>query len=215
MGQHDPLDGLITCLELQTAPGFDADAMDLTPAIADLTQMCAQARWATDDPLGIGGLLDAATRLAELIFERGILRHELLHQLLIEAERSLQWLDWTILLRRPAEHRLAFRELGLAIGIHGLLRINRLVERNQVLVTISERLQQYQPLAEHIEASWSDPTHRLSKTWIDHRDINMVMLATSLSRRLPAASRWIISRARTTLSASRQSTTSGGSIFPR
>lgn len=182
MGQHDPLDGLITCLELQTAPGFDqANGTDLTPAIADLTQMCAQARWATDDPLGIGGLLEAATRLAELIFERGIVRHELLHQLLVEAERSLQWLDWTILLRRPAEHRLAFRELGLAIGIHGLTRISRLVERNQVLVTVSERLQQYQSLAEHIEAFWSDPTHQLSKTWIDHHDINMVMLATSLA----------------------------------
>jgi hypothetical protein len=143
--------------------------------------MCAQARWATDDPLGIGGLLEAATRLAELIFERGIVRHELLHQLLVEAERSLQWLDWTILLRRPAEQRLAFRELGLAIGIHGLPRISRLVERNQVLVTVSERLQQYQSLAEHIEAFWSDPTHQLSKTWIDHHDINMVMLATSLA----------------------------------
>ena len=64
MGQHDPLDGLITCLELQTAPGFDqADGTDLTPAIVNLTQMCAQGRWATEDPLGIGGLLDAATRL--------------------------------------------------------------------------------------------------------------------------------------------------------
>ena len=73
MGQHDPLDGLITCLELQTAAGFDpADGTDLTVAIADLTQMCAQADWSTDDPLGIGGLLDDATRLAELIFERDI-----------------------------------------------------------------------------------------------------------------------------------------------
>ena len=89
MGQHDPLDGLITCLELQTAEGFEPeDGTDLTAAIADMTEMCAQARWATDDPLGIGGLLDDATRLAELIFERGVMRHELLHQLLVEAERK-------------------------------------------------------------------------------------------------------------------------------
>lgn len=182
MGQHDPLDGLIACLELRTAPGFDqADGPDLTPAVADMTQMCAQARWATNDLLGIGGLLDAATRLTELIFERGIARHDLLHQLLVEAERSVQWLDWTVLLRRPAEHRLAFRELGLAIGIHGLPRISRLVEGNQALVTVSARLKQYQSLAEDIEAFWSDPTHRLSKTWIDHGDINAVMLATSLA----------------------------------
>jgi hypothetical protein len=143
--------------------------------------MCAQARWVTDDPLGIGGLCEVATRLAELIFERGILRHELLHQLLVEAEHSLKWLNWTVLLRRPVEHRLAFRELGLVIGIHGLPRISRLVERNQVLATVSKRLQQYESLAQQIEAFWSDPTPRLSKTWIDHHDINMVMLATSLA----------------------------------
>jgi hypothetical protein len=185
MGQHDPLDGLITCLELQTAPGFDqTSGPDLTAAIADFTQMCAQAHWATNDPLGIGGLLDAATRLAALIFDRGIARHELLQQLLVllvEARRSLQWVDWRTLLHRPAEHRLAFRELGLAIGIHGLPRISRLVERNQVLATVSEPLQHYQSLADNIDAYWSDPVHRLSKTWIDHRDINMVMLATSLA----------------------------------
>ena len=182
MGQHDPLDGLITCLELQTAAGFEpADGTDLTAAIADMTQMCSQARWATDDPLGIGGLLDDATRLGELIFERGMVRHELLHHLLVEAERSLRGLDWSILLSRSVGHRLAFRELGLAIGIHGLPRIGRLVGPKRVLATLSDGLQQYQPLAEQIEAFWSDPAHRLSRTWIDHRDINMVMLATSLA----------------------------------
>jgi hypothetical protein len=169
-------------LELQTAAGFEpADGTDLTAAIADMTQMCSQARWATDDPLGIGGLLDDATRLAELIFERGMVRHELLHHLLLEAEQSLQGLDWSILLSRSAVHRLAFRELGLAIGIHGLPRIGRLLAPNRVLATLSDGLQQYQPLAEQIEAFWSNPAHRLSRTWIDHRDINMVMLATSLA----------------------------------
>jgi len=182
MGQHDPLDGLITCLELQTAAGFDrADGTDLTVAIAELTQMCSRARWTTDDPLGIGGLLDDATRLAGLIFERGMVRRELLHQLLVEAERSMHGLDWSMLLSRAAVHRLAFRELGLAIGIHGLPRIKRLVGQNPLLATVSDGMQQYQPLAEQIEAFWSEPVHRLSKTWIDHRDINMVMLATSVA----------------------------------
>jgi hypothetical protein len=182
MGQHDPLDGLITCLELQTAAGLDpADGTDLTVAIADMTQMCSQARWATDDPLGIGGLLDDATRLAELILERGVVRHELLHRLLVEAERSLQELDSSILLDRSAVHRLAFRELGLAIGIHGLPRIRRPVERNRVLAAASDGVQQYRPLAEQIEAFWSDPAHRSSRTWLEHLDINRVMLATSLA----------------------------------
>ncbi len=182
MGHHDPLDGLITCLELQTAAGFEsADGGDLTAAIADLTQMCSQARWVTDDPLGIGGLLDDARRLAELVFEHGIERHELLYRLLIEAELSLQTPDWSILLRRPDVHRLAFRELGLAIGIHGLPGIRDLVRENRMLAAASEGTPRYQPLAQEIEAFWSVPAHRASRTWIDHEDINMVMLATSLA----------------------------------
>ena len=50
-----------------------------------------------------------------------------------------------------------------------------------MLATISDRLLRYQPLAEQIEAFWSDPAHRVDKTWIDHCDINTVMLATSLA----------------------------------
>ena len=110
------------------------------------------------------------------------MHHELLYHLLVEAVRSLQVLDWSILFSRSAAQRLAFRELGLAIGIHGLPRIRSLVGRNRLLATVSDGMQQYQPLAEQIEAFWSDPAHRSSRTWIDHRDINMVMLATSLAR---------------------------------
>ena len=47
MGQHDPLDGLITFLELQPAGyGIDGGA-DLTAAIAEMTKMCALGQWAT------------------------------------------------------------------------------------------------------------------------------------------------------------------------
>jgi hypothetical protein len=182
MGQHDPLDGLIACLELQTAAGFGpADGNDLTVAVADLTQMCSQAGWATDDPLGIGGLLDGATRLAALVFERGAARHELLGQVLAETERSLQGLDRYALLGRSAAHRLAFRELGLAIGMHGLPRLRRLGGQDRSLAPMLGGIAPYLPLADQIEAFWSDPAHRSSRTWIDHRDINSVMLATSLA----------------------------------
>ena len=110
-----------------------------------------------------------------------MVRHELLQDLLVEAERSLNGLDWSVLLSRSDAHRLAFRELGLAIGIHGLPRIRTLAGANRLVANISDRMQQYQPLAEQIEAFWTDPAHRTSTTWIDHRDINMVMLATSLA----------------------------------
>lgn len=182
MGHHDPLDGLITCLELQTSPRLDPhDRTDLAPPIADLTRMCAQDHWATEDALGIGGLLDDATRLAAMVFQRGADHQELLRHLLLEVERSLQSMDWNRLLIRPAAHRLAFRELGLAIGLHGLPRIATWVAQNQSLNALSNRLQPFEALAEKIETFWSDPNHRLSPTWIDHLDINSVMLATSLA----------------------------------
>jgi hypothetical protein len=182
MGQHDPLDGLITCLELQTVPVIDVDnEADLTPAIVDLTEMCVQSRWATEDPLGIGGLLDDATRLAQLVLERKVDRRELLYQLMIEADVSLEHFAHSFPLGRSAEHRLAFRELGLSIGIHGLRWARDLVAHDQKLANTYDRLLQYQPIAQQIEAFWSDPAYRLSHTWIDHRDINTVMLATSLA----------------------------------
>ena len=42
-------------------------------------------------------------------------------------------------------------------------------------------LQRYLLLAERIEEFWSDPGHRRARSWIAHRDINEVMLATSLA----------------------------------
>jgi hypothetical protein len=37
------------------------------------------------------------------------------------------------------------------------------------------------PLADQIDDFWSDPVHRRSRIWSAHRDINTIMLATSLS----------------------------------
>lgn len=182
MGQHDPLDGLVTYLELQSAEDLEArDRAGLTTPIADTTEMCQGARWATDDPLGIGGLLDNATRLAHLVFTRGVQRHHLLYQILVAAEPSLRAFDRSSLLNQPAEHRLAFRELGLAIGLSGLQQIRDLVERNHELNPVIIDLLTYRPLADQICNFWADPAHRQTRTWAEHRDINMVMFATSLA----------------------------------
>jgi hypothetical protein len=182
MGHHDPLDGLVTYLELQAAEGLEAgDRADLATPIADTTEMCRGARWATDDPLGIGGLLDDATRLAQMVFRCGVERHHLLRQILSEAELSLHEFEPSSLLNRRAEHRLAFRELGLAIGIYGLPRIRALVKQDDELDPVITELLRYLPLADQIQNFWSDSAHRLSSTWTDHQDINTVMLATSLA----------------------------------
>ena len=181
MGQHDALDGLITYLELDAATGLNAaERAALATPIADTIAMCQDARWATDDPLGIGGLLDSATRLAQLVFGYGLERRALLRQILVEANVSLQAFGRSSLLERPAEYRLPFRELGLAIGLYGLPQISMLAKEEHELGPIIDGLLRYKPLADRIRTFWSDPAHRHRSTLLDHRDINTVMLATSL-----------------------------------
>jgi hypothetical protein len=182
MGHHDPLDGLITCLELQTAEEIEEeDGGELAHAIADMTEMCKQIQFATEDPLGIGGLLDNAARLAQMVFARGVERRELLHRVMVEAKMSLEEFSRSSPLSRSAEHRLAFRELGLSIGVRGVEQISGLAARNRELAALIDSLLLHRPLAEQIEAFWSDPKHRLSSAWKEHLDINSVMLATSLA----------------------------------
>jgi len=182
MGHHDPLNGLVTSLELQTADGFlSHDNIDLGPMIADMARMCANGRWATEDPLGIGGLLDDAVRLAQMVFERGLEYLDLLAQLLRETESSLRVFAHSPILYDSAERRLAFRELGLSIGLRGLEWIKKLVSHDDELAAIVSQLMSYQTLSEQIEAFWLLPGHREGRGWMDHRDINTVMLGTSLA----------------------------------
>lgn len=182
MGQHDPLDGLVSCLELHSAPELEReDARGLTSIIEELTPMSESTRWRTEDPLGIGGLLHDATRLAQLVYERGVERRQLLYQVMVDTELSLEDFCHTQSDGQPVEHRLAFRELGLSIGLHGLQRIKTLVAGDRELTALNNRLLQFEPLAERIENFWSNPDHRLVKSWQNHFDINTVMLATSLA----------------------------------
>jgi hypothetical protein len=178
MGHHDPLDGLITCLELHYAS--DNGNRNLTQAIEDFDEMCATSNWESDDPLGIGGLLDAAARLAYLIFERGAARHQLLDRMLRQAACSLQRLGRSTLFAQLAHYRLAFRELGLSIGLRELESATPLLAHDRNLAQLSQHSLAYRSLCQQIEDFWLTPTHRSAGTWIDHEDINTVMLATSL-----------------------------------
>jgi hypothetical protein len=82
--------------------------------------------------------------------------------------------------RRPASQRLAFRELGLSIGLRALPLLREHKARDAKLASKVDRLEGYRGLADAIESFWRDPRQRLSSTWTEHRDINEVMLATSL-----------------------------------
>lgn len=191
MGQHDPLDGLITYQQLEaTAKGFPETPVELSlkTEIEDMEAMCAGGDWATEDPLGIGGLLTDAYRLVQLIDVHYLHETTRLESLLHDIEISLQAFVSNNPLNLPAEYRLAFRELGLAIGLHAIGRIQKTIEQHPENFTNADQLKTtlskftgFHRINEFIESFWLEPEHRSVDSWREHADINNVMLATSLA----------------------------------
>ncbi len=179
MGQHDPLDGFVTSIQLDATAQLLEQSSDpqLRTEIADYGTMIASERLVTSDPLGIGGLLLDASRLVQLDTEP-----ELVSALLAAAVRGLEHCRWRMDLKAPADHRLAFRELGLAIGLAGVPIIERFVNRLAPAARARlDDLAPHMPLCDAIESFWRRPEHRQGATWTEHADINDVMLATSLA----------------------------------
>ncbi len=192
MGQHDPLDGFITYLQLQSTAVKDPNKsaeFDLSEEIKDMADMCEGKSWVTDDPLGIGELLSTAYKLAQLIMIEGFDQAALLDVLLDSSLISLQaYTRGRSPLMSPANYRLAFRELGLSIGLHAIEKLQGLIRQTprdfkmkHRLHSQTEHLMRYTPLGEVIETFWLEPANRQAGNWREHRDINMVMLATSLA----------------------------------
>ncbi|WP_455233883.1 hypothetical protein [Thiogranum longum] len=190
MGQHDPLDGYITYLQLRSTAAWLPAAVArpaLDDEISELAEMIRRGEWATTDPLGLGGLLTDAYRLQQLTQHGMPPDANLLDALLAASLKGLQHYAQSGELRSPLEYRLAFRELGLAIGLHAAERIWQAANSAPKPALSSstraklQMLMQYTPLREEIEAFWRDPEHRRSRTWSEHMDINEVMLATSLA----------------------------------
>jgi len=192
MGQHDPLDGLITYQQLQaTALKMDAPPADRRPLgseIAEMTGMCEGMTWTTDDPLGIGGLLSDACRLAQLMSSSHLRESERLLSLLRDAELGLEAFFRHSPLNASADYRLAFRELGLSIGLHAIGKMQEIIEQYPVNFSKQHELDarlsglaRFLPLIQRIERFWLEPSNQQSQSWTGHRDINSVMLATSLA----------------------------------
>ena len=191
MGLHDPLDGLITFLEIRERSPVRQKLQphSLDAAISDLTDMCLGVNWTTHDPLGLGGLLADAWRLAQLYSDNtasGL--SELLEDMLDAALVGLSIFIQEDSTNRTAASRLAFRELGLSIGLQAVGRLESLVagspnlfSNRSRLGSLLDALQQYLPLLEKIEQFWLDSNNREVPAWQDHAEINMVMLATSLA----------------------------------
>ena len=191
MGQHDPLDGLITYQQLEatakrfpeTPPGFS-----LKTEIEAMDAMCKGQTWATEDALGIGGLLTDAYKLIQLIDIHQLQETARLEALLHDIEHSLRVFVTHNQLNLPAEYRLAFRELGLSIGLHAIKRMQKRIEQSPAhftnasqLDTLLTNLSRFHRIHELIESFWSEHSNQSAKTWKEHANINGVMLATSLA----------------------------------
>ena len=87
-----------------------------------------------------------------------------------------------------AKNRLAFRELGLAIGLYAIPKMQSAIQQHsekfthitQVSTSLTNLLRFYS-LYNFIKNFWLQPEHRLVDTWLEHADINNVMLATCLA----------------------------------
>jgi hypothetical protein len=191
MGHHDPLDGFITYNQLQaTATGYFKKPMqpDLSAEISDMADICKGKSWITEDPLGIGELLCNAYKAAQLLVDGHLEETDLPALLLDSSLPGVASYAGKNLLDLPADYRLAFRELGLSIGLSAVEELWKLTDRNRAFFEKKhpiypriEAVMQYMPLCEMIETFWLDHRKAEGGSWIEHRDINMVMLATSLA----------------------------------
>lgn len=189
MGQHDVLDGYVTYLELRkTASELGGEqGPHLGAEVAEFRSMLDVQDLATPDPLGIGGLLVNAFRLDRMVRAKMVADDGLLEALLVNAHGGLHEYQPAVSLRYPATRRLAFRELGLSIGLCAARVMKERTER-EVVGSLRRRrfgaafdaLGPYLAAADAIDRFWLHPEHHASPTWLEHRDINEVMLATAL-----------------------------------
>jgi len=193
MGQHDPLDGFVTYSELSAAAKRifkESSLPGLEHEIADMAEICRGKSLVTSDPLGIGGLLFDASRIAQLMIKGDLLDEDpgLLETVVQSALLGMKSFAKGETLEYPADYRLAFRELGLSIGLSAAKNLLKRIEENPSLFERGgqtprwvEALNAYLPLRETIEQFWMDGKNRQASTWVEHREINMVMRATSLA----------------------------------
>jgi hypothetical protein len=187
-GLHDPLDAYITYNEL----GLRSERRDgavslpsLETEIAEAAAMVTGQRWHTDDPLGLGGLLFDMCRVFQLTAATYMKNSNIVAALTEATTESLNSFAAHARLSDPPEYRLAFRELGLSIGLKAVPKLRSILASHPSsfandLQQDIEHLARFIPLGEAIEHFWSQKRNQQVRTWLDHLDINRVMLATSL-----------------------------------
>ena len=164
----------------------DAAVAGLSLAIESLSALCQHRNWTTDDPLGLGGLLFDAGRLCQLLGNEQFDEIHLLEDILVACRNGLAGPLAGRYLNQPVSDRLAFRELGLAIGLKALPIISdatkndRPSESRTAVQRIVDQLSRYESLSEEIVRVWLPHAQSQDQIWKSHQDINDVMLATGL-----------------------------------
>jgi len=184
MGQQDPIDGYLTYKETETISAL-FDGQKFEREIKEISGICSKMDLETNDPLGIGGLLSDAVRTTQLMIYGTINKPEILDDILESTLMGIVSYIGTGQLSLTPDYRLAFRELGLSIGLKGLKIIEICIKDHPELFTskhktLLKQLKNYQYISKDIDEFWLNPINQKSINWKEHQDINTVMLATSL-----------------------------------
>jgi hypothetical protein len=190
-----------------TAPALrERGGAVLAQELADLAEMCSGRGWATADALGVGGLLTDALFLARLSapYPAAAMPADqraaagayaappptspddtLFVRVLRDAARSLELIALGRPFDAPADARLAFRELGLSLGLAAAERLEALLRAGPLpggaaAAASVESLARHAGLRARIESFWLEPAHQTVESWRAHEDINAVMLAASI-----------------------------------
>jgi hypothetical protein len=159
----------------------------LEKEVHEMKELCGTRDWTTDDPLGLGGLLCDGLWLARLLSGNRPISQGVLEELLAAAADGLEQYLSQNPFQQSVEYRLAFRELGLSIGLQAVARMRQYLESKpavfqspDTLERLLARLSIHHGLADTVEGFWLTAENRRAASWTSHREINMVLLATSL-----------------------------------
>lgn len=153
-GQHDPIDGYITCKSLGITDKF----------VEHLYQMTLSRSLVSSDLLGIGGLLMDCARVREL--DLGLFAR--LKDSITRSIGFFMRFQADKLLILSSSQRLCFREMGLVIGAA--------MSRNKGITFTN-----LDSITDAIHKFWNEPSNRNNSLYKEHENINEVMRAFALS----------------------------------